>query len=709
MSASPRPSPSTRRPRSRRPFDLGPLAQRKTAGVIERRVRQGRQNLRHVACLELPRQVGEPHLEGDPTLRPAQRPDEGVDVGRLVRGQGRDLLVHLRPRAQRRRRAGTQGTKEHQIGHVRVSDERLPEERARSEERAEGAHAERILRQGADVGAGHGEAREERSEQTRGLLGIGGVGEGDDQTADEGGVVVARGRTERTVRRSREREQVPRQIRERRRAERLDRRSRNRHLVLCVEGRPEALECRLLGPSLTERSEARCHDCANLRKGPQHRVRPVVPERPGDALGPPPVAGDSVRLLARSELDAMLDATKKEVRVRELTLLPLGDEAAGTKSSKRVDRVRAAHARVAPTPHELQALREELDLADPPPSDLQIFIGAEPRLGPRSSQHGCHLVCDPRVDRAPPHERRERVQQTLAELDVSRDGAGPDERGALPGPTPRLVVTLGCRQGVDERPARSLRPKPQVHPPYASVLGRLIERRDEALGDTREVLVEGVRGARCSRGDDATVVRLVEEHEVDVAPCVELAATELAHADHDETTRGTVRGERPPEASLGPGHRLGEGDLAAHVGEIRELTGRHVDVVTRMREELSDGHAEFLPSRPASKAAPHARSVGEVADGARRESPKRTQISHRPRPPSERDQVFRMGIDLRSKRRVGTKDQRAELDELLSRALPRRRKRKRSRRKKARETVAGGSRLAGVDVLRSHGHFSPRA
>ena len=89
---------------------------------------------------------------------------------------------------------GTLGrTEENQVGQVGVSDERFAEEGARAEERAERAHAERIVRQGAHVDAGHREAREERSEQARGLLGIRGVGERVDQTADEGRVVVARG------------------------------------------------------------------------------------------------------------------------------------------------------------------------------------------------------------------------------------------------------------------------------------------------------------------------------------------------------------------------------------------------------------------------------------------------------------------------------------------------------------------------------------
>ena len=380
------------------------------------------------------------------------------------------------------------------------------------------------------------------------------------------------------------------------------------------------------------------------------------------------IARHAVGLLARRELDAMLEAPEHEIRVREVPLFAFGHEAVCPQAPERVDRVRTANAGLA-APYELEALREEFDLADPAPADLQVVVDAGPCLGPRAMEHPGQLVDDAGVDRAPPHEWRERAEETRAEVRVSGDGARPDEGRALPASPPRLVVAFRCRERVDQRPTRSLGTQAQVDAPHDAVVGRFVERRDEPLRDPCEMLVQRVRAARRRARNDKPVVRFVEEHEVDVAAGVELATPELAHADDRERARGAVRRDGRPEAVFGPCEGLCKGDLATDVGQVGKLAGRDVDVVSGMGEQLASRDSQLLAGRPPAKAPAHARAVGEIADGARGETPIGPEIARLPRATGEREQVFGVGVDLRRKRGIRAENECPELDELVARAF----------------------------------------
>ncbi len=375
------------------------------------------------------------------------------------------------------------------------------------------------------------------------------------------------------MRRPGESEQVPRQVGGRGGPEALGRGRRDRGLVLRVEGGPQAVERRLgrAGLGLPERRESRRDPRAHPVHLAKERIGSVVSQRSRDALDHRGIARDAVRLLARRELHAVLQPAQEEVRVGELALLALGDEAARAEAPQRLDGVGSSHARLEASPDKLQALREELHLADPALADLEVVVRADPRLGPGPTEHRAHLVDDARVDRAAPDERRQRGEQLFTEGVVSGDGPRAHERRPLPGPAPGLVVTLGGGQRVDERPARPFGAQPEVDAPYDAVLGRLVQRRDHPLRDPREVLVQRVSSDRRGRRHDEAVVRLVEEHQVDVAPRVELAPAQLAHTDDGECAGRSVGRDRRPETSLGPGLRLGERDLAAHVRQIGEL------------------------------------------------------------------------------------------------------------------------------------------
>ena len=331
-----------------------------------------------------------------------------------------------------------------------------------------------------------------------------------------------------------------------------------------------------------------------------------------------------------------------------------------------------------------------------PPSPIsEILVHAQPGLCPRAREHRAHLVDDAGVDGAAPDEWRERAEEPLAERRVPGDGARADQRGALPGPAPRLVVALRGRQRVHQRPARALGPEPQVHAPGDAVVGRLVEGGDEPLRDPREVLVQRVGPAGGRRGDDEAVVRLVEEHQVDVAARVELATAELAHADDRERTRGPVRGDGGPEATLGPGLRLGERDLAADIGEIGQLSRRDVDVMAGMGQELAGGDAQLLPSRPATQTAAHPHAVRQVPDGAGCEAAVGPEVAGLPRTPRQGEQILRVRVDERSEGRVAADQQGPQLHEISPDAVAR-------GGDEGSDARPGGRSFAGGHVLGAH-------
>ena len=412
----------------------------------------------------------------------------------------------------------------------------------------------------------------------------------------------------------------------------------------------------MLRPRLPERREAGRDARAHAAELATKRRRVLVAERAPDARRGLWVLGHRVRLQARRELHAVLKPSQKEVRVRQLRRLALAHEAAHAQAAKGIERVRRPDARVAPPPDELQRLGEELDLADAAGPDLEVPRRRVARLGARAREHGRELAGHARIDGAPPDERRERLEQLGPEREVSRDRPRAQQRRALPRAPPRLVVALGRRQRVDERPARSLRPQAQVDAPDDAVARRIVERSaHEALRHAGEVLVQRLRPRRA-------LVRLVEEQEVDVAARVELAAAELAHPDDHERARHPVGRERPAEARLAPRERLDERYLAARVGQVGQLARRDGDVLPRIGRELAGRDAQPLAARERPKAAAHGAEVGQVADRRRGEAPVRARIAAPLERAPDGRQVVGVGLEVTGDRGVRLRDARVQRD-----------------------------------------------
>ncbi len=378
------------------------LAHGEAHGMLERRIGEGRQNVGDVAHRHVAGKVRQPHLERHPPLRAAQRADEVVDVG--LRADRTDLLVELHADGLGRRNAARV---DHAIDEIGVTGKRLAEEGAGAEQGGKRAHEVRIVGQRAQIDAGRRQPGEERREQTRSLFGVRCVGQRAQQRTDEGRLPVARGRPQRCVWTPRERQQVAGQIGRGRGPELRERCRGDRSLVPRVQRGGQSLEHRVvLGAGFAQRGKADRDRLSHLLERPSKRGRAREPQRTGHARDHVGGVRQRVRLQACGELDAMLEAPQKQVGVRQLGLLALGDEAAGAQPSQAVQRVGCAHAGIPPSPDQLQPLREELDLADAAGADSS---------GPRAT----HLLLPRARARASttsprPSEGRRRVARRTA-------------------------------------------------------------------------------------------------------------------------------------------------------------------------------------------------------------------------------------------------------------------------------------------------------
>src|SRR4029079_13946256 len=114
----------------------------------------------------------------------------------------------------------------------------------------------------------------------------------------------------------------------------------------------------------------------------------------------------------------------------------------------RLARRRRAPRGVAPAVDHLLVLDEELDLSDPPAPALQIVARPDPcalrEMVADARGHLPHLVDHAEIERRAPDEGLDRIEEALAERDVTGAGPGADKGGALPRQSARFIMR-DCR------------------------------------------------------------------------------------------------------------------------------------------------------------------------------------------------------------------------------------------------------------------------
>src|SRR6185503_11457862 len=252
-----------------------------------------------------------------------------------------------------------------------------------------------------------------------------------------------------------------------------------------------------------------------------------------------------VRLRVVHGLDVVLDGAQVPVRRRER-----GDGAwrqlsiAGKQRQDGQQRART-QLRPASAAHDLKCLHDELDLADTARAELDVLR--------QILAH--HLVSDEAL------HLTQRVEHTVIEItavDERRQDVVEDIRGELHArqqarldvsiafPIAAVLEQVRFERGEPdrERPARAERTQPHVDAICKSVRRALIEQLDEQLAEALVIAL--------ALDLDAALYGSVgiQEHQVDVRREVQLGASELAHAEHEQRQLVTVRTARPPEPRL---------------------------------------------------------------------------------------------------------------------------------------------------------------
>ncbi|ODR98443.1 hypothetical protein AUC68_08395 [Methyloceanibacter methanicus] len=239
---------------------------------------------------------------------------------------------------------------------------------------------------------------------------------------------------------------------------------------------------------------------------------------------------------------------------------------------------------MAPARDQLLRLREELDIADAAPAQLDVVAAHGDR--PMALElvhaplHGMDVGHRGEVQISPPDEGRQVLEKGLAEGAVARRDTRLDQRRPFPVLAEALVVDQGGFGRERDLRRAGIGPEPQIRPVDIAVLGLLLQEAHQVACQPHE---EGRRlhalGEPCPFG-------VVEHHEVDVGRVVQLHGAELAHGDHEIAVRLVRRdlpggkglaeqiADRGPDRRIGrfaqTGQRLGRRPDAAEIGERRQ-------------------------------------------------------------------------------------------------------------------------------------------
>src|SRR6185295_1620174 len=139
------------------------------------------------------------------------------------------------------------------------------------------------------------------------------------------------------------------------------------------------------------------------------------------------VGGKRVSLGIVDHLQAMLDRAQQPVRDGEFLGRGVVEPAGAQQSRDRIESRWNSHRIVATAVDHLLDLHEELDLADPAPPALQIIAGADPgtlsEVIANTRGDLPDLVDDAEIQRSPPNERMDGIEEALAEGQVAGTSA----------------------------------------------------------------------------------------------------------------------------------------------------------------------------------------------------------------------------------------------------------------------------------------------
>ncbi|MGF6664398.1 hypothetical protein QF000_006066 [Paraburkholderia atlantica] len=252
------------------------------------------------------------------------------------------------------------------------------------------------------------------------------------------------------------------------------------------------------------------------------------------------IDGHRVSLRVVAILQTMFELAQKAIRLRQLHAHRGVHQPMRGRVAQHRERRPHAKAGVLAAADQLEHLRAEFDFTDAAAAELDVvgLVGAHRRTALR-------LLADLQMQRA---DRADHAEIQIASIDERRDDRvelllQPLRRGAHsfgyePALDPRVTLPLAAlhveilfqhAEAAHQRARIAVRPQTHIDTKHVAVGGDLRERADQPLAEPREELLGRERRALAAGG---LAVVLVDEDQIDIRRHVQLAAAELAHADH---------------------------------------------------------------------------------------------------------------------------------------------------------------------------------
>ena len=256
----------------------------------------------------------------------------------------------------------------------------------------------------------------------------------------------------------------------------------------------------------------------------------VETHAPGEAQLGGLVLGQVVGLLIGPGLQTILGAAQKDVSVPECVDRWFRQPVAGGQIVQHRPDAAPAQFGLAPAVDQLEGLADEFDLADAARTELDVALQAlafdlagDQRLHPAQRLEGAVIQI------APVDERVQHLEQAFARGMVAGYHPGLDQGVALPLAAMGLVVIFQGAERGDQRAGIAERTQPHVDPVDEPLRGDFGQQLDQPLPEAAEevLVVQAALTVGLSFGR-------IGEDQVDVGGEVQLAAAQLAHAQHHQ-------------------------------------------------------------------------------------------------------------------------------------------------------------------------------
>jgi hypothetical protein len=278
------------------------------------------------------------------------------------------------------------------------------------------------------------------------------------------------------------------------------------------------------------------------------------------------VEGERMGLAIVFKLEAMFEVAEELIGAGEAAVFDGGEELLIAKAGEGEHGAAVADPGFAAAVEALEALDEELDIADAAGGELDVDFGGVELAGGElfvDAEAGLGDGFDGgEVERRGIDERFDEGEEGAAGGGVAGGDAGLDEHLEFPVAAAGLVVGLGGFEGHDDFAVAAFGAETEVDTVADAFGGVAAEEVGDEVGDFLGELFVGDDG-----GAGGVAVGGVEKDEIDVGAVVELFAAELADGEDGDGRAGEA-------VALGVvGDGAAEGDVENGVGEVGEFAG----------------------------------------------------------------------------------------------------------------------------------------